>query len=57
MLEIFKLLDENKIELAIKKLTLFSENEIKELILEVRMLEHVIQGKIRLLKHDLLFDH
>lgn len=56
MLEIYKLLDENQIELTIKKLTLLSENEIKELLFEVKMLERVIEGKIKSLKYDLLFD-
>ena len=56
MYEIFKLLDENQIELAIKKLTLLSKNEIEELLFEVKMLEYVIEGKIKSLKYDLLLD-
>lgn len=55
--EFFKLLDENKLELAAKKLTMFSKDEIKELILETRMLDRIIKGKIKLLKYDLLPDH
>ena len=56
MCEIFKLLDENQIELAIKKLNMLSKNEIEELLFEVKMLERVIEGKIKYLKYDLLLD-
>jgi len=53
-LEILRLLDEDNMEMAVEKLESLSESQIGELILEAIMLEHIVKGKIELLKKDLL---
>lgn len=40
-------------EMVVEKITSLSKSEIGELILEAIMLEHIIKGKIELLKKDL----
>ncbi len=47
--ELFKLLDENKISEAVEKLKGSSREELKELLLEARMADRVVQAKIRFL--------
>lgn len=47
--ELFKLLDENKIREAAEKLKGSSKEELEELLLEARMANRVVQGKIRFL--------
>ncbi|MCW3980222.1 MAG: hypothetical protein NWF11_01975 [Candidatus Bathyarchaeota archaeon] len=47
--ELFKLLDENKIREAAEKLKGSSKEELKDLLLEARMANRVVQGKIRFL--------
>lgn|GEM_PF-6458308 len=54
-LEIIRLLDDDNMEMAVEKLASLSESQIGELILEAIMLEHIVKGKIELLKKDLLF--
>ena len=47
--ELFKLLDENKIREAAEKLKGSSKEELEELLLEARMANRVVQGKIKFL--------
>lgn len=54
-LEIIRLLDDDNMEMAVEKLASLSESQIGELVLEAIMLEHIVKGKIELLKKDLLF--
>ncbi len=48
--ELFRLLDENKISEAVEKLKGSSREELKKLLLEARMTDRVVQGKIRFLR-------
>ncbi|MCW3980337.1 MAG: hypothetical protein NWF11_02570 [Candidatus Bathyarchaeota archaeon] len=47
--ELFKLLDENKIIEAAKKLKSSSKEELENLLLEARMADRVVQGKMKFL--------
>jgi len=56
--KILSLLDENKTDRVIERLKTLSESQIRELLLEAIMLEHVVKAKIKLLKQDLaISDH
>jgi len=51
--ELFKLLDDDKLDEAVEKLREFSQQQLKHLLLEVRLLDIVLEAKISFLRQEL----
>lgn len=51
--EVFRLLDEGRLEEAMGILREFSKDELADLLLETLMVERVVKAKIRLIQEEL----
>jgi hypothetical protein len=51
--EVFRLLDEGRLDEAMGILKMFSKDELADLLVEALMLERVVKAKIRLLREEL----
>ena len=51
--ELFKLLDDERLEEAVEKLREFSQQQLEHLLLEVKLLDIVLEAKISFLRQEL----
>jgi len=51
--ELFKLLDDDRLDDAVEKLREFSQQQLKHLLLEVKLLDMVLEAKISFLRQEL----
>ena len=51
--ELFKLLDDDRLDEAVEKLREFSQQQLEHLLLEVKLLDIVLEAKISFLRQEL----